>query len=135
MRDSVVEGLALEGWAVESAGDGQKAIELLDQHAFDLLVLDWNMPGLDGLDVLRHLRSRGTLTPVLMLTIRDTVSDRVAGLESGADDYLTKPFAFAELLARSRALLRRSVLVGNQPLQYEDLRLDVRARAAYRGEE
>jgi two-component system copper resistance phosphate regulon response regulator CusR len=135
MRESVAEGLSLEGWTVESAGDGQRAIELLDRQAFDLLLLDWNLPGLDGLDVLRHLRSRGVQTPVLMLTVRDAVGDRVEGLEAGADDYLPKPFAFAELLARSRALLRRSALGTSQLLQCDDLRLDIRARLAYRGDE
>lgn len=133
MRASVVEGFTLEGWNVESAGDGRKALELIGQQAFDLLILDWNLPRLDGLELLRTLRARGTTTPVLMLTVRDAVGDRVAGLETGADDYLTKPFAFAELLARSRALLRRSTQGGGQPLQYDHLRLDVRARVAHVG--
>ncbi len=133
MRASVGEGFTLEGWSVEAAGDGRKALELIEQQSFDLIILDWNLPRLDGLELLRLLRARGTTTPVLMLTVRDAVGDRVAGLETGADDYLTKPFAFAELLARSRALLRRSVLGAGPPLQFEDLRLDVRARVAHVG--
>jgi DNA-binding response OmpR family regulator len=133
-RASVTEGFSLEGWVVRATADGQSAIALLDAEAFDLLVLDWMLPGLDGLEVLRHARTRGTQTPVLMLTVRDSVQDRVAGLEAGADDYLTKPFAFAELVARCRALLRRPVLSAGHFLSCDDLHLDTRARTAVRGE-
>jgi two-component system copper resistance phosphate regulon response regulator CusR len=133
MRESVAEGFRIEGWNVRMAADGESALRILSAEAFDLLVLDWMLPGFDGVEVLRQIRSRGTHTPVLMLTVRDSVQDRVAGLEAGADDYLTKPFAFAELLARGRALLRRPVLSGGGFLQCDDLKLDVRARTAMRG--
>ncbi len=132
-RTSVAEGFAIEGWVVRTASDGAEAMTLLNTEAFDLVVLDWMMPGSDGLEVLRHARVRGTQTPVLMLTVRDSVQDRVTGLEAGADDYLPKPFAFAELLARSRALLRRPVLSAGHFLSCDDLQLDTRARAAVRG--
>ena len=132
-RESVAEGFGIEGWMVRTADNGEKAVELLGSEAFDLIVLDWMLPGCDGLEVLRHARSRGTQTPVLMLTVRDSVQDRVSGLEAGADDYLTKPFAFAELLARSRALLRRPVLSAGHFLSCDDLQLDLRARVAVRG--
>lgn len=133
MRSSVVEGLMMEGWRISTAAEGTDAMAQIDRKAFDLLILDWMLPGHDGLEVLNHLRTRGIHTPVLMLTVRDSVSDRVTGLEAGADDYLTKPFAFAELVARTRALLRRPAHIGGSILQYGDLHLDARARVATRG--
>eukprot|EP01036_Dinobryon_divergens_P059066 gene59066-78805_t len=131
-RESVAEGLRLESWTVATAADGHEAITLLDREAFDLVVLDWMLPGRDGLAVLRQTRTRGLQTPVLMLTARGELGDRVSGLEGGADDYLTKPFAFAELLARCRALLRRPVLSTGNFLRCGDLQLDTRARLAVR---
>ncbi len=131
-RLSVAEGLALEGWTPCMASDGAAAIALIDQQPFDLIILDWMMPGPDGLAVLQHIRAQGKLTPILMLTVRDSVVDRVTGLESGADDYLTKPFAFAELVARSRALLRRPQLSMGNFLRAGDLQLDTHARVAVR---
>ncbi len=131
-RASLAEGLGLEGWSVSTAGEAREAIELVNGFAFDLLVLDRMLPDGDGLAVLRHVRQRGNHVPVLMLTARDAVHDRVVGLESGADDYLAKPFAFAELLARSRALLRRPVMSSSQWLSCRDLQLDTRARLALR---
>lgn len=131
-RQSLLEGLAMEGWQVTGAETGENAIGVLGLGPWDLLVLDWMLPGRSGLEVLRHARARGNQTPVLILTARDSVNDRVAGLEAGADDYLAKPFAFAELVARCRALLRRPVLGATQFLSHGDLQLDTRARVAKR---
>ena len=131
-RDSVAEGLRLEGWTVKAAADGAEAAALLEREAFDLVVLDWMLPDRDGLAVLRSARTNGIQTPVLMLTARGALDDRVTGLEAGADDYLAKPFAFAELLARCRALLRRPILGAGQVLRCGDLQLDTRARVAVR---
>ena len=131
-RESLVEGLQLEGWHVQAAATGTAAIALLDRDPFDLAVLDWMLPDCDGLEVLRHLRARGRTTPVIMLTARGELADRIAGFESGADDYLPKPFAFAELLARCRALLRRPGLGTGNFLRCGDLQLDTRARTAVR---
>lgn len=131
-RASLAEGLRLEGWDVTTADNGRDAMRLLDGGEFDLVILDWMLPDYDGLEVLRHLRGRGGNTPVLMLTARAMLDDRVVGLESGADDYLPKPFAFAELLARCRALLRRPMWRTGRLLSCEDLQLDTRARVAVR---
>lgn len=131
-RDSIAEGLRLEGWNVTGASSGQEAIKLIDQEPFDLMVLDWMLPDRDGIEVLQHVRGRGQPSPVLMLTARSTLNDRVVGLDSGADDYLAKPFAFAELLARCRALLRRPAWTTGRLLGCGDLQLDTRARVAVR---
>src|SRR5437764_5867074 len=125
--------LSAEGYSVETAGDGGTALAAVERSAPDLIVLDVGMPGVDGLAVSRRLRAKGLAVPVLLLTARDAVSDRVAGLDAGADDYLVKPFATEELLARVRALLRR----GKTPeelLAFADLTLDVTRRVAQRSE-
>lgn len=131
-RDSVAEGLRLETWTVTTAADGGEAADCLEREAFDLVVLDWMLPDRDGLELLRQTRARGVQTPVLMLTARNALDDRVSGLETGADDFLAKPFAFVELLARCRALLRRPSLSTGSFLRCEDLQLDTRARVAVR---
>ena len=131
-RASLAEGLQLEGWNVATAATGDEAMRLIAEQAFDLVVLDWMLPGRDGMEVLRLARARGSQTPVLMLTARGELNDRVKGLENGADDFLAKPFAFAELVARCRALLRRPVLGNGQFLRCGNLQLDTRARAAVR---
>lgn len=131
-RESVAEGLRLETWTVTAAEDGGEASGWLEREAFDLVVLDWMLPDGDGIEVLRRARARGVQTPVLMLSARNALADRVTGLESGADDYLPKPFAFVELLARCRALLRRPVSSAGNLLRCADLQLDTRARVAVR---
>jgi DNA-binding response OmpR family regulator len=132
MRESLAEGLRLEQWTVATAASGAEGIAALGSEAFDLVVLDWMLPDRDGLEVLRHLRDSGRRTPVLMLTARGTLHDRVTGLDGGADDFLVKPFAFAELLARCRALLRRPTDTADRLLRCGDLQLDTRARTAVR---
>lgn len=131
-RDSLAEGLRLESWIVSTAATGDQAIAALDRDVFDLVVLDWMLPDRDGIEVLRHTRRHGLHVPVLMLTARNTLNDRVTGLDSGADDYVPKPFAFAELLARCRALLRRPQWITGRILRYADLQLDTRARVVVR---
>lgn len=134
-RESIAEALQMEGSTVTTASRGREMIALLEDQAFDLVILDWMLPGRDGLELVRHLRSRGAQTPVLMLTARDGVKDRVTGLETGADDYMTKPFAVTELIARCRALLRRPILSTGEFLRCQDLQLDTRARIAQRNGE
>src|SRR5919109_1687951 len=135
LRNAVRRALRLEGYDVELAGDGAEGLARLAGLGADLVVLDVLMPVLDGVAVCRRLRESGDRTPILMLTARDAVSDRVAGLDAGADDYLTKPFALEELLARVRALLRRTV--NGDPhgvLRFADLSLDPATREVRRGE-
>lgn len=136
----VRRGLAFEGYEVGVAGTGAEGLAALAGSSYDLVVLDVMMPGMDGFEVCRRLRTAGETVPVLMLTARDAVTYRVQGLDVGADDYLVKPFALEELLARVRALLRRgrpsgAVGEGGDLLQYADLSLDTAAREARRGEQ
>src|SRR5437868_7078623 len=125
--------LAAEGYGVAGAGDGGTALAAVERAVPDLLVLDIGLPDLDGLAVCRRLRGKGLAVPILLLTARDAVPDRVAGLDAGADDYLVKPFATEELLARARALLRRGTEPG-EVLAFDDVVLDVRARTVRRGD-
>ena len=127
-------GLSGEGYAVSVAETGEEGFFLVSSESFDLVVLDWMLPGRDGLEVLKTLRARGTKTPVLLLTARDAVEDRVAGLDAGADDYLVKPFAFAELIARVRALSRRAVQDNAVRLHVGDLTLDLQTRRVVRAQ-
>ena len=134
-RESIVRALELEGYAVEAVGDGAAALDALDGTPPDLVVLDLMMPNVDGLSVCRRLRARRDRTPILIVTARTEVSDRVSGLDAGADDYLPKPFALDELLARVRALLRRATYdTPDRELVVADLRLDEAARRAWRGD-
>ncbi len=132
LRDSLRRALAYAGYAVSTAGNGLEALNAVAQAPVDLIILDVLMPMLNGLDTCRALRSRGDATPVLVLTARDAVDDRVDGLEAGADDYLVKPFALRELMARVSALLRRTQPV-RERLGYADLTLDLTTRAVTRG--
>jgi two-component system response regulator MprA len=132
IRRMLERTLAAEGYGVSSAGDGGAALAAIERATPDLVVLDVGLPGLDGLAVCRRLRRKGLGLPILLLTARDAVPDRVAGLDAGADDYLVKPFASEELLARVRALLRRGV-GPEEVLAFDDLVFDVRARVARRG--
>jgi two-component system, OmpR family, response regulator MprA len=138
MRDSLDRALRVQGYDVELAVDGADALTRARANPPDLVILDVMMPGTNGLEACRWLRASGDRTPVLMLTARDAVHDRVAGLDAGADDYLVKPFALQELLARIRALLRRGATLdpSEQPevLRQGDLRLDRRARQAWLGD-
>ena len=125
--------LSYEGYDVDVAADGPSALDKATSQAKDLIVLDVMLPGIDGIEVCRQLRGEGD-TPILMLTALDGVSDRVKGLDSGADDYLVKPFAYEELLARVRALLRRSSPNGTETLSYADVVLDPLAHGVRRGD-
>jgi two-component system response regulator MprA len=136
VRESLRRALELEGYEIELAADGREALERLEAESQpDVLVLDVLMPGVDGLEVCRRLRRAGSRLPVLMLTARDAVENRVAGLDAGADDYVTKPFALEELLARIRALLRRSADGAGDVLRFADLELDPGTREVRRGGE
>ncbi|HEY7561294.1 MAG TPA: response regulator transcription factor [Gaiellaceae bacterium] len=134
MAGLIRRGLTEEGLSADVAADGGDALWMAAATDYDAIVLDVMLPGTDGFDVCRSLREKGRWAPVLMLTARDAVEDRVAGLDAGADDYLTKPFSFAELLARLRALARRPALERSAILEVGDLRLDPATRQVRRGE-
>jgi two-component system, OmpR family, response regulator MprA len=134
VRSALSRALTLKRWDVDTAADGREALDALGRGGVDAVVLDLMMPGVDGLEVCRRLRAAGDRTPVLMLTARDAVEDRVTGLDAGADDYVVKPFALEELLARLRAIVRRTSDGNGQPgpLRYSDLELDADAHEVRR---
>jgi len=134
LRRALERALKLEGYEVEVAADGDEALDAVASAPRDAIVLDVLMPNRDGLSVCRELRARGDRTPVLMLTARDAVQDRVDGLDAGADDYVVKPFALEELLARLRALLRRTNGEPSEEVSYADLALNPATREVKRGE-
>jgi two-component system, OmpR family, response regulator MprA len=136
VRESLRRALELEGYDIELAADGQEALQLLEANGEpqpDAVILDVLMPTVDGLEVCRRLRRSGNRVPVLMLTARDEIENRVAGLDAGADDYVTKPFALEELVARIRALLRRTSAGDDELLRFADLELDPGTREVRRG--
>jgi two-component system copper resistance phosphate regulon response regulator CusR len=124
VRRFIVRGLKAEGYAIDDVCDGKEGQEYLSAYSYDLVILDLNLPGLSGTDLLQHLRKENTNVPVLVLTARDSVADKVRNFECGADDYLTKPFSFAELLVRIKALLRRGPVDRSTVLRVSDLELD-----------
>jgi two-component system response regulator MprA len=133
IADTLRRGLIFEGYQASVAYDGKTALDMAREQMPDLVILDWMLPGLDGLEVCKRLRAASDV-PILMLTAKDSVAERVEGLDAGADDYLVKPFAFDELLARIRALLRRAAPSQAEVLHFADLELDTGARQARRGD-
>jgi DNA-binding response OmpR family regulator len=133
LRDSLAKGLRDSGYAVDATGEGGEGLWYAENHPYDVIVLDLMLPGIGGLELLKRLRSTGNTTPVLVLTARDAIADRVAGLDLGADDYMVKPFAFDELLARLRALVRRRYAKVESIVRVADLEIDTRARRVRRG--
>lgn len=134
LREAMAEGLKMDGYAVDTCGDGNTAYELLYVENYDLVVLDLNLPGMDGLDVLCKIRNEKPNLKVLILSARNSVSDKVTGLDCGANDYLAKPFDFAELEARIRNLLRRQYSCISSKLSFDNLHIDLARRVAVSGE-
>jgi DNA-binding response OmpR family regulator len=135
IRKAVTKGLREAGFAVDATGNGEEGLWYATGGSYDVIVLDIMLPGMDGLSVLRRLRADAKESHVLLLTARDTVEDRVTGLDAGADDYLVKPFAMRELIARVRALARRAYRRKNPMLTIDTLRIDTAAQRAWRGED
>jgi two-component system, OmpR family, response regulator len=132
LADILKKGLEEEGYAVDVAYDGEEGLFLAENETSDLIILDIMLPVVDGITILKNVRRIGIQTPVLMLTAKDTTGDKISGLDSGADDYLTKPFSFVELLARIRALVRRNSKVGSSIIEIEDLLIDMAAHQVQR---
>jgi len=135
LRQSLTKGLREAGFAVDVTGDGKEGLWYATGNDYDVIILDLMLPGMDGLSILRKLRAKGRQSHVLILTAKDTLQDRVSGLDLGADDYLVKPFAFEELLARIRALLRRGYRQKNPRIKVKDLRIDLTTQRVWRGRE
>ncbi len=133
LRDAVAKGLRESGYAVDATGDGNDGLWMAQENSYDVLLLDIMLPGMDGLTILEKIRNGGNQTPVLFLTAKDTIADRVKGLQRGADDYLIKPFALEELLARIDALCRRSYQQPSPKVSIDDLEIDTSAKMASRG--
>ena len=133
LRTVIRKRLVKEGYSVDACGNGQEALDYLAASPYDTVILDIMMPGMSGMEVLKKMRAKGNRTPVLFLTARDGVEDRVKGLDSGADDYLVKPFAFEELLARIRVMIRRQADSVSDEMKLADLTVDVGRRAVTRG--
>jgi DNA-binding response OmpR family regulator len=135
LQQSLVKGLREAGFAVDTTRDGKEALWYATSNEYDVIILDLMLPGMDGLEILRKMRNRGKKSHVLILTAKDTVQDRVTGLDLGTDDYLVKPFAFEELMARVRALLRRSYREKNPSIKIKDLRIDLTTQRVWRSRE
>lgn len=133
LQQSLTKGLREAGFAVDVTGDGEEGLWYATGNDYDVIILDLMLPGMDGLSLLKELRAKGREAHVLILTAKDTLQDRVAGLDLGADDYLVKPFAFEELLARVRALLRRSYRQKNPRIEINDLRIDLTTQRVWHG--
>ncbi len=135
LKKSLTKGLQEAGFAVDTTGDGKEGLWYAMSNDYDVILLDLMLPGMDGLKILKKLRAKGRQSHVLILTAKDTLEDRVTGLDLGADDYLVKPFEFRELLARIRALLRRSYRSKNPHIKVQDLRIDLTTQRVWRGRE
>jgi DNA-binding response OmpR family regulator len=135
LQKSLTKGLREAGYAIDITGDGQEGLWYAMSNDYDVIILDLMLPGLDGLEILKKIRAQGKKTHILILTAKDTVQDRIIGLDLGADDYLVKPFEFEELLARIRALLRRSYSEKNPVIKIGDLQIELTTQNVYRGQE
>ncbi|MFQ6036711.1 MAG: response regulator [Sedimentisphaerales bacterium] len=135
LQKSLTKGLREAGFAVDVTGDGEEGLWYATGNDYDVIILDLMLPGMDGLSILKKLRAKGRQSHVLILTAKDTLEDRVSGLDLGADDYLVKPFEFRELLARVRALLRRSYRQKNPRIKIKDLRIELTTQRVWRGQE